>query len=223
MLLEAISVSRYHHQGEQEAPALTEISLSLLPGELLVVTGPSGSGKSTLLNILSGLDRPTTGDVRFAGKSLARMDDLEIARLRNASFGFIFQTPHLLFDRTVAENVALPFLYGERICKRQADDRCRELLRYVGLESFAARYPNTLSGGEMQRVVFARALTRYPQIIFADEPTGSLDIDNSRRIVALLQEQVQLGCTVVLVTHDKAAAAEGTRYVELAKMKDESL
>lgn len=217
-LLEADKVARFFLSGKNSSPALQEVSLAVQPGEFLVITGPSGSGKSTLLNLLGGLDRPSRGEVRYKGQSLAAMNESQVALLRNISFGFIFQTPHLLVDRTVAENVTLPFHYGKPITQGEIQHRCQELLRAIDMADMADRYPDTLSGGEMQRVVFARALVRKPALIFADEPTGSLDAGNSERIMILLQEQTRQGCTVVMVSHDPEAVQYGSRVIRLEKI-----
>jgi len=217
VLLEAQKVSRFFHSGKNRSFALQEVSVAVRSGEFLVITGPSGAGKSTLLNLLGGLDRPSQGDVRYNGRRLAAMNDSQVAMLRNISFGFMFQTPHLLTDRTVAENVSLPFHYGTPIAQNEIQDRCRELLEYIGMADMAGRFPDTLSGGEMQRVVFARALVRRPKVIFADEPTGSLDADNSERILVLLQEQTRQGCAVVMVSHDPEAVRYGSRVIRLEK------
>ena len=217
-LLEAERVNRFFLAGKNRSLALQEVSLAVYPGEFVVITGPSGAGKSTLLNLLGGLDRPSQGEVRYKGQSLATMNESQIALLRNISFGFIFQTPHLLSDRTVAENICLPFHYGKQIAQAEIKNRCQELLAYVGMADMADRYPDTLSGGEMQRVVFARALVRKPPLIFADEPTGSLDTDNSERILVLLKEQTQRGCTVVMVSHDQDAVQYGSRVIRLDKI-----
>ena len=219
MLLEARNIERSFLVGDRENMALAPLSLSAAKAEFLVVTGPSGSGKSTLLNLLSGLDRPSRGEVIFKGASLTLMKEKEIAHLRNACFGFIFQTPHLLPEKTVLENVKLPFHYGRLVAGEKIEKRCNELLDYVGLADFGLRYPNTLSGGEMQRVVFARALTRRPEVIFADEPTGSLDAGNSEKIMGLLQEQVDRGNTVIMASHDSEAVRYGTRILQLDKIE----
>ena len=216
-ILEADKVTRSFLVGKKPSLALAEYSLSVYQGEFLVLTGPSGSGKSTLLNLLSGLDRPSAGEVRYRGRNLAALRQQEIAQLRNVCFGYIFQTPHLLPDRTVIENVELPFHYGRPTsCSRE---RCRELLLYVGMAEMAMRYPDTLSGGEMQRVVFARALARKPEIIFADEPTGSLDADNSNKILKLLKEQTENNCAVIMATHDAEGISFATRVVRLHKLQ----
>ena len=216
-LLEADKVSRSFVAGKNRSLALPEVSLVVEPREFLVISGPSGAGKSTLLNLLGGLDRPSQGEVRYGGQSLTAMEESQVALLRNSAFGFIFQTPHLLVDRTVAENISLPFHYGEPASKNDMDSRCRELLSYIGMADLADRYPDTLSGGEMQRVVFARALVRRPILIFADEPTGSLDADNSEKIMKLLQEQTRQGCTVVMVSHDPEAIRYSSRVLRLEK------
>ncbi len=199
--------------------ALAPLSLVVVEAEFLVVTGRSGSGKSTLLNLLSTLDKPSHGEVMLNGVSLTLMNEKQIAHLRNSCFGFIFQMPHLLPEKTVLENVVLPFHYGKLPVEVDVEKRCSELLDYVGLGEFGLRYPDTLSGGEMQRVVFARALARRPEVIFADEPTGSLDAGNSKKIMRLLQEQVERGCTVIMASHDVDAVHYGTRIVHLDKVE----
>lgn len=219
VLLEASRISRSFVVGTTPCPALAEQSLSVSSGEFLVLTGPSGSGKSTLLNLLSSLDKPSQGEISYRGRSLTTMSGQELARLRNSSFGFIFQTPHLLPDRTVVENVELPFHYGPPQPAAAIERRCLELLAYVGMARLASRYPDTLSGGEMQRVVFARALACRPEIIFADEPTGSLDADNSCNILELLKEQTANGCSVIMATHDPDGISYGSRVVRLEKLQ----
>ena len=223
MLLEASHVDRFFQIGSQSVQALARISVSVNTAEFLVITGPSGSGKSTLLNLLSGLDRPSNGDVFFKGESFSQMNGQRLTALRNASFGFIFQTPHLLPDKTVLENTLLPFSYGHYMEPSAARTKCLNLLDYIGMEHLADRYPNTLSGGEMQRVVFARALSREPDIIFADEPTGSLDGKSSRLILELLQEQVKIGRTVIMVSHDTEAIEYGSVTLSLNKFLNSAM
>ncbi|MFH0780879.1 MAG: ABC transporter ATP-binding protein [Pseudomonadota bacterium] len=222
VILEADKVTRSFVIGNMPSLALPQFSLAVLTGEFLVITGPSGSGKSTLLNLLSSLDKPSSGDVRYRGKSLSSMSQYEVARLRNLSFGFIFQAPHLLADRTVIENIGLPFHYGHQYSPKAIRMRCLELLEYVGMAGMAARYPDTLSGGEMQRVVFARALAVRPEIIFADEPTGSLDTDNSRKILELLRDQTLKNCSVIMATHDAEGISYATRVVRLEKLQTQN-
>ncbi|PID41993.1 MAG: ABC transporter ATP-binding protein [Proteobacteria bacterium] len=217
LLLKAVEVRRSFRIGNKMVEALAPVSLSIDKGAFLIITGPSGSGKSTLLNILSGLDRPSSGNVFFLGTSLTQLTPQQRALLRNNRFGFIFQSPHLLLDKTVLENTLLPFSYGKRVDAAESRKRCMDLLEYVGMAHLAHRYPNTLSGGEMQRVVFARAICRKPALIFADEPTGSLDGDNSRKILNLLKEQTNKGRTVVMVTHDPEAQEYSSSQLLLNK------
>lgn len=216
-ILVARGISRGFVAGGRRLPALARISVSLDAGTFLVVTGPSGSGKSTLLNLLSGLDQPSTGEVLYRGTALATLKGRELAYFRNQRFGFVFQTPHVLMDRTVLQNVALPAHYGPSRQREAVLDRCRTLLDYVGLGAMEDRAPNTLSGGELQRLVTARALLHDPEILFADEPTGNLDPCNSRRILELLVEQAQAGRVVVMVTHEREAVRYGTRVLTLEK------
>ena len=220
VLLQAEAVTRAYTA--ENRPALQSVSFSLQAGDFLVITGPSGSGKSTLLNIAGGLDKPTNGQVRYHGDDLHALDESRLAELRNGAFGFVFQTPHLLMDRTVLENVALPFKYGREVDVALVRERAIGLINYVGLADMIDRYPNTLSGGEMQRVVFARALAREPDIVFADEPTGSLDADNSQRLLELLKDQASRGRAVIMATHDPEAMSYGSRHLRLNKFQPEA-
>ena len=217
IILKGHNLGRIFHAEQQKQVALAAISLEVQRGEFLIVTGPSGSGKSTLLNILGGLDQPTTGEVIYRDQPFSTLDEPALARLRNLTFGFVFQTPHTLPDKSVLENVLLPFQYGSLVPDREQRERAQELLAYVGLADLAARYPNTLSVGELQRVVFARALVRDPEIILADEPTGSLDAENSKRLLGLLKDQAKKGRTIIMVTHDEQAMAMGSRQLRVDK------
>lgn len=220
VILEADCISRKFSDGDQLAVAFEELSLKVHRSDFFVITGPSGAGKSTLLHILSGLDFPSGGEVRFLGESLNGMSDKRISDIRNQGFGFIFQIPHLLPDRTVRENIALPFQYGKMKQRKDVAERCDELLDYVGLLEMAERYPNTLSGGEMQRVGIARAMAREPKVIFADEPTGSLDSANSDKVVELLQQQTDVGCAVIMVTHDESMLQYSSKHLILDKFNN---
>ncbi len=221
MILAAVDICRYFAVGQRRIQALAPVSFDVSGGDFLVVTGPSGSGKSTLLNLLSGFDKPSEGEVLFHGDVLAEMSDRVASDLRNSSFGFIYQTPHVLSDKTVLENVMMPYRYGLWREPREAGKRCLELLDYVGIADLADRFPGTLSGGELQRTVFARALVREPEIIFADEPTGSLDGRNSEKILNLLKEQTRSGRTVIMVTHDEDAISYGSSRLILSKARSE--
>ncbi|MEM7209654.1 MAG: ABC transporter ATP-binding protein [Pseudomonadota bacterium] len=216
-VIEAKKISRRFSTYRQDVLAVPEVSLCIDAGDLFLLTGPSGSGKSTLLNILSTLDTPSTGDVILNGTHLSSCSDDDLAAIRNEQYGFVFQTPHLIPHQSVLENVLLPTLYGNEIKPKDAKTRALELLDYVGLIDAMDHYPATLSGGELQRVVFARALIRQPDVIFADEPTGSLDADNSHRLLELLKDQAGSGKVVVMATHDRVAMSYATRSISLDK------
>ncbi len=219
VILEAREVFRDFNAGTSTVRALAATSLQVQRGEFVVVRGPSGSGKSTLLSLLSGMDRPSGGTVCFQGEPLHMLTEKKLAGVRNRHFGFIFQSPHALYDRTVVENVSLPARYSETLQPKDVEERARQLLEYVGLSPLAERFPNTLSGGELQRVAFARALLCDPEVVFADEPTGSLDAENSRKLLELLQDQIAMQRTVVMVTHDEQAMTYGSRIINLDKFE----
>ena len=198
------------------APALAGVTLAIEPGEFVCIVGRSGSGKSTLLNILSSLLSPDAGEVRYQGRSLADFTAGEIDRLRATDFSMVFQMHHLLPYLTALENVLTPFLTSFLPVSRAKKRKALDCLERVGLASLADRLPGQLSGGERQRVAIARALVTDPRIIFADEPTGSLDGATGRQIMALLRELGAGGQTVVMVTHEPAYAAMGESVVEIA-------
>jgi len=217
VVLEASEIFRDFLVGNTQVRALVPVSITVRHGEFVVISGPSGSGKSTLLSLLSGMDRPSGGDVSFRGKSLRNLTESELAKVRNKYFGFIFQSPYMLYSRTVLENISLPARYNPTLNFKDALKRAHTLLDYVGLSSLAKRFPNTLSGGELQRVAFARALLCDPEVIFADEPTGSLDAENSLKLLELLQEQCTEKRVVVMVTHNEEAISYGSRVIGLDK------
>lgn len=181
-------------------------------GEFVVVLGRSGSGKSTLLNILGGLDRPSAGSVRFDGRALFTLPDAALTRLRRARMGVVFQSFNLIPTLTVAENLRLPLALN-----RVADDgRVASWLARVGLEERGDAWPEQLSGGEQQRLAVARALIHEPELILADEPTGNLDIDNARAVVALLDGLCrEAGRTLVMVTHSREVAGLADRLLTI--------
>ena len=218
-VIEGRDLQRDFRVGERRFSALRPTSITLRAGQFTVITGPSGSGKSTLMNLLSGLDQPSAGEVYLQGRALHRMNAVQLAAVRNRFFGFVFQSPHVLNVMTVLENVLLPFHYAETGVTAQARQRAAQLLEHVGLADFARRYPNTLSGGELQRLVFARALVRDPQVIFADEPTGNLDGENSRRLLGLLAQQAQQGRSVLMVTHDAESVTYGSDVFIMDKFR----
>ena len=201
--------------GVRPREVLRDITLELSRGEYISITGESGVGKSTLLNLIAGLEVPDTGTVELDGASVTALDDTGRTLLRRDRIGFVFQAFHLLPHLTVAQNVALPLSLAGT-ARQQVTARVGDLLAAVGLADAANRYPRELSGGEMQRAAIARALVHRPQLLLADEPTGNLDSETARSILALMREQVkQAGGAGILVTHSAAAAATADRVLTL--------
>ena len=202
-------------EGKRRITALADVSLAIPRGEIVSIIGPSGSGKSTLLNLVGGLDRPTSGQVRIDGQTLGGLSDDELTRVRRDELGFIFQFFNLLPTLSCLENVGLP-LHLRGWPRRKVDVRARELLTLVGLTDRLQHLPEELSGGERQRVAIARALSVYPPIILADEPTGNLDTHTGDETLALIRDlHARLGSTVVIVTHDMKVAESCTRTIAL--------
>ncbi|WP_223937498.1 ABC transporter ATP-binding protein [Arthrobacter sp. StoSoilB5] len=187
--------------------------LSIHDGDFLAITGPSGAGKSTLMNVIGLLDRPSAGLYMAHGETVDLTDERTILRLRGRLFGFVFQSFHLLPGRSVLDNVEMGMLYSIR-SRQERKERAFESLRKVGLAHYTSKDPRQLSGGEKQRVAFARALALEPSVLLCDEPTGNLDSTNSGKVLGLLQELNSSGITVVLITHDqKIAESAKTRVV----------
>ena len=201
--------------GKRKATALEGIDLEVGKGEVVSIMGPSGSGKSTLLNLIAGLDRPTTGDIRIEEQSLSTLSDDELTRVRRDKIGFIFQFFNLLPTLNCVENVALP-LHLRGWPRRKIQERARELLEMVQLGHRLEHLPEELSGGERQRVAIARALSVYPPVLLADEPTGNLDTKTGQEILKLIQDlHAKLGSTIMIVTHDLDVAEQCSRTVSL--------
>ena len=201
--------------GKRDVVALDAVSLAIARGEMVSIIGPSGSGKSTLLNLVGGLDRPTSGEVRIDGEALADLSDDDLTRVRRDKIGFIFQFFNLLPTLSCLENVGLP-LHLRGWPRQKVDERSRELLTLVQLGHRLNHLPEELSGGERQRVAIARALSIYPPIILADEPTGNLDTHTGEEILALVRDlHGRLGSTVVIVTHDMKVAESCPRTIAL--------
>jgi putative ABC transport system ATP-binding protein len=211
-LVAASHLRKTYLTGRTRIDAVADISLDLFAGEFVAVVGPSGCGKSTLLHLCGAMDRPTAGRVTLDGQDLATLDEEALARLRRTRIGFVFQSFNLLPTLTLAENVALPLLL-EGVPESAARSAASRLAARVGLDGRLAHYPSQLSGGEQQRGAIARALVHRPAFVVADEPTGSLDTDNGRQVLALLRElNRELGVAVLLATHatDVAHAAHRT-------------
>jgi putative ABC transport system ATP-binding protein len=212
-ILEANNISKIYTIGNRRITVLDDVSLSVARGEFLVVEGNSGSGKSTLLSILSGLDTTDKGRVMIEGRDITTLTEDELAPLRNTTFGFVFQSFHLVPSLTTLENVMFP---AELRRDLHAREKAEVLLTRVGLIERASSFPHQLSGGEKQRCAICRALINDPRIIFADEPTGNLDSVNGRAVLDLLLELYhERMTTLILVTHNQEIAGKADRVVTL--------
>jgi putative ABC transport system ATP-binding protein len=210
-VLEAESLYRFYHAGDDETLALQGVSLELAPGEVVAVTGPSGSGKSTLLSCLAGLDEPDGGMVQVVGRRLSRRPEEERARLRARHIGVLFQQLNLVGHLSVAQNVGLVQRMGGEDSSRDRQD----VLTACGIEHRADARPSTLSGGELARAGLAVALANHPEVILADEPTGELDQHTAGLVIELLRGRADEGAAVLLVTHDDEVASAADREIRL--------
>ena len=206
------NLTKIYNPGPNEIRALDNVSFDIEDGEFIAIVGASGSGKSTLMNMLGGLDKPTTGTVRIAGKSLSEMSGKQLAKFRNATIGFVFQQFQLLAKKSALQNTQLPLIY-RRPREADMDTRARESLARVGLGDRVGHKPTQLSGGQQQRVAIARALVGNPKLLLADEPTGALDSVTSEDVMSLLKDLNRQGLTVIIITHDHEVAAVADRVV----------
>jgi len=213
-LIEFRGVYKIYKTGGSDVHAVDGVSFSIEKGEFVAIIGQSGSGKSTCMNIIGCLDVPTSGKYFLNGIDVAGLNDNELARLRNATLGFIFQQYNLLPKLNVIENVKLPLLY-RNLKEHTQNEYASAALRRVGLESMHHKRPSQLSGGEQQRVSIARALAGEPSIILADEPTGALDSKTGVEVLNFLKELNRSGNTVVLITHDNDIASQASRVIRL--------
>ena len=211
-LIRLESVTKVYGSGDAAVVALNDFSLNVATGELLAVMGPSGSGKSTLMNILGCLDTPTSGRYWFGGEDVSRLNETQLAHVRNRRIGFVFQQFHLLPKLSAWRNVELPLLYRNAEQRRQL---AVQALDQVGLLNRIDHRPTQLSGGQQQRVAIARALVTDPDLILADEPTGNLDTASSRDVLAVLRELNEQGRTIVVITHDPEVAPVAQRTVTM--------
>jgi putative ABC transport system ATP-binding protein len=214
VVIDIENITKDYVMGEEIVRALRGVSLQIRRNEYLAVMGPSGSGKSTLMNMLGCLDTPTSGRYEFNGRSVAEMDDDELAAIRNREIGFVFQTFNLLPRATSLRNVELPLIYAG-MDPESREERATQALTDVGLGDRIQHKPNELSGGQRQRVAIARALVNNPSIILADEPTGNLDSKTGEEIMVLLEDLYQRGHTIILVTHERDIAAHARRTIRL--------
>jgi putative ABC transport system ATP-binding protein len=218
-VLSARGLLKEYGSGPARVRAVRGADLDVAAGESVAIIGPSGCGKSTLLYLLGGLERPTSGTLRFTGEQLERLPEARLARLRRRSLGFVFQAFHLVDELTAAENVELPMLLAGA-SPHQAHQRAGALLRSVGLADRAGHLPSALSGGQRQRVAIARALANEPAVVLADEPTGNLDSEATTEVLRLFEQLRADGQTLVIVTHDERVAATADR---LLTMRDGAL
>jgi len=213
-LISLKSIRKVFHTDEVETHALSDVHFDIHKGEYVAISGPSGCGKTTLLSILGLLDAPTDGEYMLAGQSVARLNPVERARVRNRQIGFIFQAFNLIGDLTVWANVELPLTYRDMPASERKD-RVDAALKRVGMSHRAKHYPAQLSGGQQQRVAVARAVAGDPAILLADEPTGNLDSKNGEAVMDLLKELHHNGSTICMVTHDSRYAQHAEREVAL--------
>lgn len=222
MLLQANSINKYYQiTTERKREVLINLDLSIEKGESIAILGRSGTGKSTLLNILGSLDKPSSGKVFFKGKEINNFSENEENLFRNQSVGFVYQSHHLLPQLSLLENVLLPLLpVKDKNKKAEAEKRAQELLDFVGLKAVLSQKPGELSGGECQRTAVVRALINNPELILADEPTGSLDEENANQITDLLAEiNKKYGVSVIMVTHAEQLAGKMSKIYRLREGK----
>jgi putative ABC transport system ATP-binding protein len=212
-MLTAKNITKDFNLSGKVVPVLKGVSLTVAEGEFVAIIGRSGSGKTTLLNVLSTLVKPDNGDLHYRNNDLRALSDSRLNTLRQADFAVIFQFHHLLPYLTVLENSLLPFMRSIKPVRKEAVSKARQCLDRVGLADKADRLPGSLSGGEQQRVAIARALVKSSRVLFADEPTGSLDKGTGEQIMQLLSELHQDGLSVVMVTHDPEYARLSQRTV----------
>ena len=206
-----------------EFKALKDINMEVDPGEFIMIMGKSGSGKTTLMNILSFLDNYQSGKFIFMGEDTSNFDEKHRCSVRNQHMGFVFQQFHLIDSLNVFQNIELPLLYSRKYSKEERKKKVLECLQLVKLEEKANNMTNELSGGQQQRVAIARALINSPSIIFADEPTGALDSENSETVMGIFHDLHKSGKTIVMVTHDEELTSYSTRVVRIkdGRIKEE--
>ena len=215
MLMECRQVSRTYQDGDRQLQVLKQVNLSIDVKQMLAIVGSSGSGKSTLLHCMGGLDKPTAGQILFAGEPIQTWSANRLADWRSQQLGFIYQFHHLLPEFTALENVAMPQLIAG-VAAEQSLQRAQQLLQRVGLGARMDHRPAELSGGERQRVAIARSLANSPSLVLADEPTGNLDDATAVQVFGLLQElNRELGTALVIVTHDQKLASRLPRTLQL--------
>src|SRR5690625_1336509 len=221
IIIKVSDLTKTYQMGNQEVKALDGVSFDVLENEYIAIMGPSGSGKSTMMNLIGCLDTPTRGTYILNGQDVSKLDDAELAEVRNREIGFVFQTFNLLPRTDCLSNVELPLIYsGIKTSERY--ERAPKTLERVGLGDRIDHKPNELSGGQRQRVAIARALVNNPSILLADEPTGNLDTQTGEEIMVLFEELYRMGNTILLVTHEDDIAEHARRIIRLRDGKIES-
>lgn len=211
-LIGLTDIRKIYRMGDQEVRALDGVSLAIREGEMVAIMGPSGSGKSTLMHVLGCLDAPTGGFYRLAGQEVSQLPDAELARVRNRTIGFVFQSFNLLPSFTALENVELPMIYGR---KKERRRKAMAALARVGLGHRMHHKPSELSGGQQQRVAIARAIAGEPHVLMGDEPTGNVAMRQGEEIMQIFQELNDQGITVILVTHEAHIARHARRLIQV--------
>jgi len=214
-LINIENITKIYKLGDIRVKALRGITLKIFCGEFITIMGPSGSGKSTLMNILGCLDTPDSGKYLLENIDVSRLNDNQLAEIRNKKIGFVFQTFNLLTRSNSIQNIELPLIYSKGISSRSRKKRINESLDSVGLKGWEKHKPSELSGGQRQRIAIARALVNDPSIIFADEPTGNLDSVTGEEIMAIFQELNRAGKTILIVTHELSIAQHTNRIIYL--------
>ena len=212
MIVRLENVWKVYKLGKTKVIALKDVSLRIKEGEFVSIMGPSGSGKSTLLHLIGCLDKPTKGKVYIFGKDISKLNDNQLAKIRNKRIGFVFQMFYLIPTLTAIENVELPMIFAG-IPKKKRIKRAKELLEWVGLGDRLYHKPSELSGGQQQRVAIARALANDPDLILADEPTGALDVESAKIVMNLFKKLHRDGKTIIVVTHDPKVASYAERII----------
>jgi putative ABC transport system ATP-binding protein len=208
-------VIKTYETGAGGVKVLKDVSLKVSPGEFVSVVGPSGSGKSTLLNVVTGIDRPTGGEVYVGGQAIHKLSENQLARWRGRNVGIIFQFFQLLPTLTVLENVMSPMEFCNVYRRRERKERAMHLLEQVGIADHAHKLPSALSGGQQQRAAIARAMANDPPLIVGDEPTGNLDMATANEVFSLFEDLVAQGKTLMIVTHDRGLSARTRRVLHL--------
>ena len=213
-MIQLHDLSKVYRTADVETTALNSVNLEIEAGEFIAIMGPSGCGKSTLLNVLGMLDTPSSGTYRFLDQEVSGRSERELAGIRKASIGFIFQSFNLIDELSVRENVMLPLLY-QKVPAAEREQTVREVLERVNIAHRADHRPQQLSGGQQQRVAVARAVVTTPKLILADEPTGNLDTTNGEEVLNLLNQLNEEGTTIIMVTHDQSHADHASRIVNM--------